>query len=235
MTCLGPGIGPEPTTTRATKPQQPCRGGDVLLQIIHDAGWPIWLLILTSIIGLALVIERLLALRASLIAPKRLLDEVINLVQNTAPVPSALEKLAANSPLGRLLAEVIAVRLHDAAYRTAAIEDVGKEIAWRLNRYIPALATIAVVAPLLGLFGTVVGMIEIFASYTPAGGDPAQLARGISVALYNTGFGILIAVPALVFHRYFKSRVEHFIHNLEHQAGALDRILQALPASGQTP
>src|SRR5690606_1077499 len=95
----------------------------------------------------------------------------------------------------------------------------------RLNRYLPALSTIAVVAPLLGLFGTVVGMIDIFASYTPEGGDPAQLARGISIALYNTGFGIIIAVPALVFHRYFRSRVEEYLHRMEREASALNRII----------
>lgn len=82
-------------------------------------------------------------------------------------------------------------------------------------------------APLLGLFGTVVGMIEIFASYTPAGGDPAQLARGISVALYNTGFGILIAVPALIFHRHFRARVDSYMHDMEHAAARLLRVLAA--------
>ena len=202
-----------------------------MLSIIHDAGWPIWLLIITSVVGLALVIERFLALRAKYVVPSRLLDDVSALLQDTTPQPSALEKLAATSPLGRVLAEVIAVRSHDAAYRTAAIEDVGKDVAFRLNRYIPSLATLSVISPLLGLFGTVVGMIEIFASYTPAVGDPAQLARGISVALYNTGLGILIAVPALVFHRYFKSRVEHFLHQIEHQASTLDRILHPAPGT----
>lgn len=197
-----------------------------MLQIIHDAGWPIWLLIATSVIGQALVIERFLALRSKNIAPPRLLDRVTELMRQTAPSGAALEKLASSSPLGRVFAEVIAVRQHDTAYRIAAIEDVGKDVAYRLNRYVPSLATVSVVSPLLGLFGTVVGMIEIFASYTPAGGDPAQLARGISVALYNTGFGIIIAVPALIFHRYFKSRVEHFLHIIEHQAATLDRILQ---------
>lgn len=200
-----------------------------MLQIIHDAGWPIWLLIATSVIGLALIIERFLALRTRYVTPSGSLEHAMSLVQNTAPLPSALEKLAGSSPAGRVLAEVIAVREHDMAYRVAAIEDVGKDVAWRLNRYVPALATIAVISPLLGLFGTVVGMIEIFASYTPAGGDPAQLARGISVALYNTGFGILIAVPALIFHRYFKTRVEHFLHHIEHQASTLDRLLQQHP------
>ena len=200
-----------------------------MLQIIHDAGWPIWLLIATSVVGLALIIERFLALRTRHVTPSGALEHAIGLVQNAAPLPSALEKLAGSSPAGRVLAEVIAVREHDMAYRVAAIEDVGKDVAWRLNRYVPSLATIAVISPLLGLFGTVIGMIEIFASYTPAGGDPAQLARGISVALYNTGFGILIAVPALILHRYFKARVEHFLHHIEHQASTLDRLLQQHP------
>lgn len=200
-----------------------------MLQIIHDAGWPIWLLIATSVVGLALIIERFLALRTRHVTPSDALEHAIGLVQNAAPLPSAFEKLAGSSPAGRVLAEVIAVREHDMAYRVAAIEDVGKDVAWRLNRYVPSLATIAVISPLLGLFGTVIGMIEIFASYTPAGGDPAQLARGISVALYNTGFGILIAVPALILHRYFKARVEHFLHHIEHQASTLDRLLQQHP------
>lgn len=197
-----------------------------MLQLLQDAGWPIWLLVATSVLGLALVIERFLSLRSSLVVPAHLLDRVTELIRQKAPSSAGLEKLAGSSPLGRVLAEVIAVRQHDNAYRVAAIEDVGKDVAFRLNRYVPSLATIAVVAPLLGLFGTVVGMIDIFGSYTPAGGDPAQLARGISVALYNTGFGIIIAVPALVFHRYFKSRVDHFLHQIEHQASTLDRILQ---------
>ena len=197
-----------------------------MLQLLQDAGWPIWLLVATSVLGLALVIERFLSLRSSLVVPAHLLDRVTELIRQKAPSSAGLEKLAGSSPLGRVLAEVIAVRQHDNAYRVAAIEDVGKDVAFRLNRDVPSLATIAVVAPLLGLFGTVVGMIDIFGSYTPAGGDPAQLARGISVALYNTGFGIIIAVPALVFHRYFKSRVDHFLHQIEHQASTLDRILQ---------
>jgi len=212
----------------------PTHGDYVLLQIIHDAGWPIWLLIATSVIGLALIIERFLALRTRNIMPAQLFDQAVDLVRNGPVMPSALEKLATSSPSGRILAEVIAVRDHETAYRVSAIEDTGKDVAWRLNRYVPSLATIAVISPLLGLFGTVVGMIEIFASYTPAGGDPAQLARGISVALYNTGFGILIAVPALIFHRYFKARVEHFLHHIEHQASALDRLLHPHQQQGQT-
>ncbi len=196
-----------------------------MLEIIHSAGWPIWLLLLTSIFGLALIIERLFSLRARQILPPNLLSQVSDMVRQHQDTPEALSLLATSSPLGRVLAEVVAASNEPQHLRQAAIEDVGTDVSHRLGRYLPALGTIAVIAPLLGLFGTVVGMIEIFAAYSPAGGDPAQLARGISIALYNTGFGILIAIPALIFHRYFRSRVDDFLHQMERQASALNRYL----------
>ncbi|GAB2898873.1 MotA/TolQ/ExbB proton channel family protein [Paralcaligenes sp. KSB-10] len=203
-----------------------------MLEIIHEAGWPIWLLIATSVLGLALIIERFLSLRTKLILPPRLAAQVLELIRQRNDTPEAITKLAASSPLGRVLAEALLNRNDDEAYRTAAIEEVGKDVAHRLNRYLPALATIAVIAPLMGLFGTVVGMIEIFASYSPTGGDPAQLARGISMALYNTGFGIIIAIPALIFHRYFRSKVEHCLHQMEREASALNRMLAKKTQAG---
>lgn len=196
-----------------------------MLQLIHDAGWPVWLLIATSVLGLALVIERFISLRQKSIMPDQLFSQILELIRRKQLNADTLDRMASGSPLGRVLAEVIVVREQSENRRIAAIEDVGRDVAYRLNRYVPSLSTIAVVAPLLGLFGTVVGMIEIFGSYTPAGGDPAQLARGISVALYNTGFGILIAIPALLFHRYFRSRVDYYLLQLERQASALDRVL----------
>ncbi|MGB6105121.1 MAG: MotA/TolQ/ExbB proton channel family protein [Pusillimonas sp.] len=197
-----------------------------MLDIIHAAGWPIWLLVATSVLGLALIIERFLSLRTKLVFPPRLPGQVLELLRQKNDSPDAVLRLAGNSPLGRVLAEVMINRDETNAYRLTAIEDVGKDVAHNLNRYLPALATIAVVAPLMGLFGTVVGMIEIFASYTPSGGDPAQLARGISIALYNTGFGIIIAIPALIFHRYFRSRVDHYLHRMEREASALNRMIE---------
>lgn len=197
-----------------------------MLEIIHAAGWPIWLLVATSVLGLALIIERFMSLRSKLVFPPRLPEQVLELLRQKHSSPDAILRLAGNSPLGRVLAEVMINRDETHDYRVAAIEDVGKDVAHNLNRYLPALATIAVVAPLMGLFGTVVGMIEIFASYTPAGGDPSQLARGISIALYNTGFGIIIAIPALIFHRYYRSRVDHYLHKLEREASALNRMIE---------
>lgn len=98
------------------------------------------------------------------------------------------------------------------------VEDTGRDVAFQLERYLPALATVATIAPLLGLFGTVIGMIEIFAAYRPDGSDPTELARGISIALYNTGFGILIAIPAVIAHRHFKTRVQALLLKMEQSA-----------------
>lgn len=196
-----------------------------MLGILQAAGWPIWFLVATSVLGLAIIIERAMSLRHKNILPVRLPGQVAELYRKDQDHPEALLRLAASSPLGRVLAEVLSTRHENDNSRLAAVEDVGKDVAYKLNRYLPALSTIAVVAPLLGLFGTVVGMIEIFASYTPAGGDPAQLARGISIALYNTGFGILIAIPALIFHRYYRSRVDYYLHQMEREASALNRLL----------
>jgi len=196
-----------------------------VLDIIDEAGWPIWLLVACSVITLAIIIERFMALRTRQIMPAGLPEQVLELVRRQQDEPDTILRLARGSPMGRILAEVAAQRHQEDAWRLSAIESVGRDVSWRLNRYLPALATLSVIAPLLGLFGTVVGMIEIFGSYDPSGGDPSQLARGISIALYNTGFGILIAIPALAFHRYFRSRVEYFLHTMEREAETLNRLI----------
>ena len=195
-----------------------------MLSIFREAGWPIWPLLITSILGLALIVERLLSLRRNLILPSGLADQVLEMQRNNQDSPEALTRLERHSPMGRILAEVLRHRNQPREVQRAAVEDVGRSVAHDLNRYIPALGTVAVIAPLLGLFGTVVGMIDIFASYTPAGGDPAQLARGISVALYNTAFGILIAIPAMIAHRYLRSRADNFLNDMEQAATRLARL-----------
>lgn len=196
-----------------------------MLEIIHAAGWPVWLLITTSVLCLAVIIERFLSLRASVVFPARLPAQALDMLRQGKLGADGLVRLSDQAPLGHVLAEVLMNRDESNDYRVAVAEDAGKDVAYRLNRYLPALSTIAVVAPLLGLFGTVIGMIEIFGAYTPAGGDPSMLARGISIALYNTAFGIIIAIPALVFHRYFRSRVEQYLHRMEREASALNRII----------
>lgn len=174
---------------------------------------------------LAIIIERLLSLRASRVIPTQLFTQVLQLLRAGDDHPDTLTRLANSCALGAVLAETIRRRNHTPAERRLAVEDVGRQQAYYLNKYLPALGMIATIAPLLGLFGTVIGMIEIFAAYKPDGSDPAQLARGISVALYNTGFGILIAVPAIIAHRYFKSKVSSFIVKMEHTARQLDEAI----------
>lgn len=195
-----------------------------MFSIIVAAGWPIWPLIACSIIALALVIERFVSLKTVKVFPPKLLDEAITVSQAHVPGPDVVTKLEGNSSLGQVLAA--GFRALNANPRCteddlrAAMEAAGRTAAHRLERYLPALATIASAAPLLGLLGTVIGMIEIFGAQGPSSGavgtgNPAQLAHGISIALYNTAFGLIVAIPALMFWRYFRTRVDEYLLNLE--------------------
>ena len=190
-----------------------------MLAIFQAAGWPIWLLLIASIVAVALIVERLIYLRREKILPKQLLDEVIRVYRAGKVTPEVVDKLEHNSPLGTVLAA--ALRNVDAPrdVMKESIEEAGRGVAHGLERFLTTLGTIASLAPLMGLFGTVVGMIEIFGAQSPTGGNnPAQLAHGISVALYNTGFGLAIAMPALVFYRHFRALVDSFIVEMELQA-----------------
>jgi biopolymer transport protein ExbB len=197
-----------------------------LLSIIQAAGWPIWPLIVCSIVALAVVIERLSSLRESRVAPPRLLDEVISVSRANLPAADVVNKLADSSVLGRVLASgvrsiVAEPRITEEALR-GAFESSGRAAAHQLERYMNTLGTIAAAAPLLGLFGTVVGMIDIFGSQAPSGGsNPVLLAHGISVALYNTALGLIIAIPSLMFYRYFRGRIDAYILEMEQAAERL--------------
>ena len=203
-----------------------------MFSIIQAAGWPIWPLIACSIAALAIVIERFINLQASRITPPKLLEEVLSVTRSSIPSMAVVAQLEKNSALGEVLASGMrAVHANpecsDDDLR-ATMESAGRAVAHRLESYLNALATIASAAPLLGLFGTVVGMIEIFGSQTPGGGNPAQLAHGISIALYNTAFGLIVAIPSLMFWRYFRSRVDFFLLTLELSAEHLARHIKAM-------
>ena len=207
-----------------------------MFSIIQAAGWPIWPLIACSILALALVIERFISLQAKKIAPAHLLQEVLSVSRVAVPAPEVINQLEKNSALGEVLASGFRAlhsnpRCSEVDLR-ASMEGVGRMVAHRLERYLSALATIASAAPLMGLFGTVVGMIEIFGSQTPAGGatggNPAQLAHGISVALYNTAFGLIVAIPSLIFWRYFRARIDAYLLTLELASERLARHLNTL-------
>jgi biopolymer transport protein ExbB len=197
-----------------------------LISIIQAAGWPIWPLLVCSVVALALVIERLSSLRAARVAPAKLLDEVLSVTRASLPSSDVVNKLADNSVLGRVLAAgvraVIAEpRITEEALR-GVFEQAGRTAVHRLERYLTTLGTIASAAPLLGLLGTVIGMIEIFGSQAPTGGNnPAMLAHGISVALYNTAFGLIIAIPALMFYRHFRGLVDSYTIEMEQAAHRL--------------
>lgn len=207
-----------------------------MFSIIQAAGWPIWPLIACSVLALALIIERFFSLRVSRVAPPRLLDEALSVSRTGLPTSEVVLQLERNSALGEVLASGFRAlhadpRCSDEDVR-ASMESTGRIVAQDLERYLNALATIASAAPLMGLFGTVVGMIEIFGSQTPTGGatggNPAQLAHGISVALYNTAFGLIVAIPSLIFWRYFRARVDTYLLTLELAAERLARHLGAL-------
>jgi biopolymer transport protein ExbB len=197
-----------------------------MLAIIEAAGWPIWLIIAASIATVTIIIERLLTLRKSLVLPHGTLVKVVQDYRSQGVTADGLTKLSASSPLGRVLAAGLKNVKSSREIMKESIEETGSAVAHELNRYLSTLGTLAAVTPLLGLFGTVIGMIEIFGSQAPSGGgNPAALAHGISIALYNTAFGIMVAVPALMFYRYFASKVDDFIVEMEQQAIKLVEIV----------
>ncbi|MBK6395938.1 MAG: MotA/TolQ/ExbB proton channel family protein [Betaproteobacteria bacterium] len=189
--------------------------------LIQAAGWPIWPLLAASVIALALIFERLYSLRQSVVAPPGLVDQVLAEFRQTGATPELLSKTARRAPLGRLLAAGLANVKSPRPVMKEAIEEVGRVVIHELERFLTTLGTIAAMAPLMGLFGTVVGMIEIFGSQTSAGSNPIQLAHGISIALYNTAFGLVVAIPAMIFYRHFRAKVDALVVEMEQQATKL--------------
>lgn len=195
-----------------------------MFAIVQAAGWPIWPLLLASIVSVALIFERLSALRRAKVVPDGLLQRAVAEYRRGGG-EKLLEELHNHSPLGRVLAAGLRNVNASREIMKEAIEEAGGAVAHDLNRYLTTLGTIASVSPLMGLFGTVVGMIEIFGSQSPSGSNPQQLAHGISIALYNTGFGLVIAIPSLVFWRHFRAAVDGFVVEMEQQAVRLVEIM----------
>lgn len=187
-------------------------------EIILAAGWPIWPLIFASIIALAIIGERFWSLRVEIIAPSDLLPEVQNLLNQGTIKKDVIAKIKEHSLLGEIFASALVNSNTSAAHIKEAIEESGRSVSYKLEKYLSTLGTIAAVAPLLGLLGTVIGMVDLFSSFTNSGHDVAIFARGISVALYNTAAGIVVAVPAMIFYRFFRSKVDDLIFDMEQQA-----------------
>jgi len=193
--------------------------------IIEAAGWPIWFLIVASVIALAIIGERWWSLREAVVMPRNLLAQVVQDYRQNGVTPQMLSRLANGSPLGQVFAAGLKNAKSPVPIIKEAIEESGRTVAIELERFLTSLGTIAVIAPLLGLFGTVVGMIEIFGAQTPTGTNPIVLAHGISIALYNTAYGLVVAVPAMIFYRYFRAKVDEMLVDMEMQAIKLVEII----------
>ncbi len=193
--------------------------------IIQAAGWPIWPLLAASVIAVAIIIERFMSLRRSKIVPQGLLDSVVSDYRKGGLNAEMVNRVAGHSPLGQVLAAGLRNVRSSREVMKECIEEAGAAVTHELERFLTTLGTIASMAPLMGLFGTVVGMIEIFGSQTATGSNPQQLAHGISVALYNTGFGLVIAIPAMIFYRHFRALVDSIVLDMELQAVKLVEVV----------
>lgn len=202
-----------------------------MFAIIQAAGWPIWPLLLASILAVAFIIERSIVLRKGKIAPSGLLQGVVAEYRQSGASDEMIGRLMRHSPLGCVLAAGLRNVKSSREAMKESIEEAGRGVAHELERFLTSLGTIATIAPLMGLFGTVVGMIEIFGSTTAAGTNPQQLAHGISVALYNTAFGLIIAVPAMIFYRHFTALVDSLIIEMEQQAIKLVELVHGQRAA----
>ncbi len=196
-----------------------------MFTLVEAAGWPIWLLIIASLIAVTIITERALFLRSKKIAPPTLLDEVVQDLKQRGVSQQMLTKLSEGSPLGKIFAAGLKNIKSTPEVMKESIEEAGRGAAHDLERFLTTLGTIASVSPLLGLFGTVIGMIEIFGSQNAGGAAPTELAHGISVALYNTAFGLIVAVPSMIAYRHFRAQVGSLIFEMEQQAIKLVEIV----------
>jgi biopolymer transport protein ExbB len=206
---------------------------------IFIAGGPImWPILLCSVVAAAIMLERLWTLQRKRVIPRELTDRVWKLVETRTLNDRHIDALSRNSPLGRVLAAGLANRHQGREIMKEAIEDTGRHVVHELERFLNALGTIAAISPLLGLLGTVIGMIQAFDSITSQGvGDPKVLSGGIGVALITTAAGLLVAIPALVGFRYLRGVVDFLVIEMEKEAmklvQAFDRSGAHAPAAGR--
>ena len=197
-----------------------------MLELVKAGGWPMIPLLILSAVALAIIIERLWTLRRRAVLPPQLGQEVRAWAATGKLDPAHIESLRATAPLGELLADALDVRHRPREEIRERIEDVGRHLVHRMERYLNTLGTISAAGPLLGLFGTVVGMIQMFMVINDHGiGDVNQLAGGIGKALICTATGMIVAIPALMAHRWFRGRIAEYIVAMEHEAIALVDVL----------
>lgn len=199
-----------------------------MLELVKAGGWLMIPIIACSIIATAIVIERFWSLQKRRIIPDpQIVSQIWKWVQENQLTPERIRELRDSSPLGRVLAAGLMNAHQTRELIKDSIVDTGRQVAHELERYLNTLGTIAVISPLLGLLGTVIGMIKVFSVITAVGvGDPSQLADGISQALITTAAGLTVAIPSLIFHRYFRGKVESLILDMEQEALKLVDVLE---------
>ena len=197
-----------------------------MFELVKSGGWLMLPLIACSVVSLAIVLERLWSLRQNRVMPQYLMKQIWQLHRDNQLAMADLGKLKASSPMGRILAAGLINRKHPKEVMKESIEEVGRQVVHELERYLNTLGTIAAISPLLGLLGTVIGMIKVFSVIVTAGvGDPAVLAGGISEALITTAAGLSVAIPSLMFHRYFMGLVDRLVLGMEEQALKLVEVI----------
>ncbi|MCC5861938.1 MAG: MotA/TolQ/ExbB proton channel family protein [Gammaproteobacteria bacterium] len=198
-----------------------------MLEIVRAGGWLMLPIILCSIGAAAIILERLWTLKQDRVVPRNLTAEVWQLVKSNQLTQEHIQRIQQESPLGQILAAGLVNRDRERAELKESIEDTGRHVVHELERYLNPLGTIAAITPLLGLLGTVIGMVKVFAAITTHGvGNPGVLAGGISEALITTAAGLSVAIPALMGYRYLRGRVDGLVVEMEKEAMKLVEALQ---------
>jgi biopolymer transport protein ExbB len=204
-----------------------------VFEFVKSGGWLMLPIIVSSIIALGIVLERFWTLRRKRVMPEHLMKQILQLHKEKKLDRADLNKLRSSSPLGRILAAGLINRKHTKEVMKEAIEEVGRQVVHDLERYLNTLGTIASISPLLGLLGTVIGMIEVFSVIVTVGvGDPGVLAGGISKALITTAAGLSVAIPSLMFHRFFNGLIDRLVFGMEEQALKLVEVMQGQREQG---
>ena len=198
-----------------------------MFELFKSGGFLMWPIVACSIVAAAIVCERLWTLNKRAVTPRHLMEQVQTMIERREIDPIKVKLIRDSSPLGRILASGLVNSQHGREVMKDAIEESGRHVVHELERYLNSLGTIAAITPLLGLLGTVIGMIKVFAAITSFGvGDPTILAGGISEALITTAAGLSVGIPALMFYRYFRGRVNTLTVNMEQEAIRLVEVLQ---------
>ena len=198
-----------------------------MFTIIEAAGWPIWPILIASLVSVMIIVYCLISLRQSIVAPKTLLPRIAQELKRNGITQEMISKLSSKDAplLGHIFAAGLKNAKNSREIMKESIEEAGRIAVHEMERFLTTLGTIASISPLLGLFGTMIGMIELFGSQSASGANPTMLAHGISVALYNTAFGLAVAIPSMIFYRHFRGKIETLVVEMEHEAIKLIEIV----------